>query len=63
MQVPYAARSLVVGRNARTIYVGSTQGFDNNDDLIPGTIKVYAVAADGSLALLADGGPRRRARC
>ncbi|MDX6401858.1 MAG: hypothetical protein QOF27_2464, partial [Gaiellaceae bacterium] len=50
--VPYAARSLVVGRNGRTVYVGSTQGFDNNDDLVPGTIKAYAVAADGSLTLL-----------
>jgi hypothetical protein len=41
--------SVLVSRDARTVYVGSTGGYDDNDDRIPGTILVFAVAADGSL--------------
>jgi hypothetical protein len=43
--------SVLVSRDARTVYVGSTGGYDNNDNRIPGTILVFAVAADGSLTL------------
>jgi PKD repeat protein len=50
--VPLAAQTIVVGRNGRTVYVGSTQGYDNQERTIPGTIKVFAVADSGALTLL-----------
>ena len=43
---------MLVGRDARTVYVGATTGHDQNDNQIPGTIEVFWVAADGSLALV-----------
>jgi hypothetical protein len=50
--VPASVSSVLVGRDARTVYVGSRMGFDNDDNLIPGTIQVYAVAPDGALSLV-----------
>jgi hypothetical protein len=50
--VPDSVLSVVVSRDAQTVYVGSQGGWDDNDNEIPGTIEVFAVAADGSLSLL-----------
>lgn len=50
--VPDSVLSVVVSRDAQTVYVGSQGGWDYNDNEIPGTIEVFAVAADGSLSLL-----------
>jgi hypothetical protein len=49
--VPASVLSVVVSRDARTVYVGSQGGWDDDDNQIPGTIKVFAVAGDGSLSL------------
>jgi hypothetical protein len=49
--VPASVLSVVVSRDARTVYVGSQGGWDYNDNEIPGTIEVFAVAGDGSLSL------------
>ena len=41
-------RSFVIGRNAKTVYVGTTSSYYPT---APGGIRVYSVAADGSLSL------------
>jgi hypothetical protein len=44
--------SIVVGRDARTVYAGFGESFDMNTmQLIPGAIEVLSVASDGSLSV------------
>jgi 6-phosphogluconolactonase (cycloisomerase 2 family) len=50
---PQTQGSLVVGRNAHTVYAGIAESFDMNTfQLIPGAIDVLSIASDGSLSLL-----------
>ena len=44
--------SVVVGRDGRTVYVGSSSHMGSGHSHLPGDLEVYAVAPDGSLALL-----------
>ena len=50
--VPRRTCCVLVSRDARTVYVGATTGYDQNDNQIPGTVQVFSVAADGSLSLV-----------
>jgi hypothetical protein len=51
VQVPDQVSSVLVSRDARTVYVGATTGYDDFDNDVPGTIQVFAVADDGALSL------------
>lgn len=51
VSVPGNSTGLLVDREARSVFVSSSDVYDNDDNAIPGVIEVFTVGADGSLTL------------